>query len=356
MDIHTILIINPGSTSTKIAVYQEETPLFVENIQHSREELSPFSDIYQQYDLRREVILDCLGRHGVDIHSLSAVMARGGLLPPCQSGAYLVNEEMVHVLRYHPQNIHASNLGAILAKSIADKAGIHAYIYDPVTVDEMTPIHKVTGLVEMERKGMGHNLNMRACAMKYAQKVGKPYGELNLIVAHLGGGITLSLHEHGRITDMISDDEGPFSPERAGGLPAFQLVKMATSGKYDYRSLMDKLKNHAGLEAHLGTKDTREVERRIQAGDEKAALVYQAMALNVAKNIAKLAVSVKGRVDAILLTGGIAHSRLFTGWIQEYVAFIAPVVCFPGEHEMEALALGCLRVLRGEEKARIFSV
>jgi butyrate kinase len=356
MDINTILIINPGSTSTKVAVYQEDTPLFVENIQHSGEELAPYSDIYQQYDLRREVILNCLRRHGVEINSLSAVMARGGLLPPCRSGAYQVNDEMVHVLRHHPQNIHASNLGGILAKSIADQAGVKAYIYDPVTVDELTPIHKVTGLVEMERKGMGHNLNMRACAMKYAQKAGKLYEELNLIVAHLGGGITLSLHQQGRMTDMISDEEGPFSPERAGGLPVFQVVKMATSGQYDYRSLMDKIKNHAGLEAHLGTKDAQEVERRVRSGDEHAALVYKAMALNVAKNIAKLAVPVKGKVDAILLTGGIAYSQLFTGWIQEYVAFIAPIICLPGENEMEALALGCLRVLRGEEKAHNFLI
>ncbi len=232
---------------------------------------------------------------------------------------------------------------------------INAYIYDPVTVDELTPIHKVTGLVEMERKGMGHNLNMRACAMKYAQTTGKLYGSLNLIVAHLGGGITLSLHQQGRMTDMISDDEGPFSPERAGGLPVFQVVKMATSGEHNYRSMMDKIKNHGGLDAHLGTKDAQEVERRAASGDQKAELIYKAMALNVAKNIAKLAVPVKGKVDAILLTGGIAHSRLFTGWIEEYVEFIAPVVCLPGENEMESLALGCLRVLRGEEKAHNFT-
>lgn len=350
-----MLIINPGSTSTKIAVYRDEEPLFVENIQHSREELAPFSDIYQQYDLRRELILSCLSRHGVALESLSAVMARGGLLPPCRSGAYLVNDEMVDTLRHRPQNIHASNLGGILAKTIADSVGINAYIYDPVTVDELTPINKVTGLVEMERKGMGHNLNMRACAMKYAQNTGKPYEALNLIVAHLGGGITLSLHEQGRMTDMISDDEGPFSPERAGGLPVFQVVKMATSGEHDYRSMMDKIKNHAGLDAHLGTKDAQEVERRAVSGDQKAELVYKAMALNVAKNIAKLAVPVKGKVDAILLTGGIAYSRLFTGWIGEYVEFIAPVVCLPGENEMESLALGCLRVLRGEEEAHTFT-
>lgn len=349
-----LLVINPGSTSTKIAVYDNNTPLFIKSIEHDPKDLLKYDTIVEQYEMRRDLILSVLGENNVSMNSLTAVVARGGLLPPVKAGAYTVNQDMVDQLTYNPQNEHASNLGAVIAYDISQKQGISAYVYDPVTVDELEPIARITGLPEMQRKGMGHNLNMRAAAMKYSKKVNVPYSELTLIVVHLGGGITLTLHKNGRMIDMISDDEGPFSPERAGGLPIFQVIKMATSQGYDYKKAMKRVKSQAGLNAYFDTTDAREIEKKIADGDERAALIYEAMALNVAKNIGKLAVVVSGEVNAIILTGGIAYSDMITDWIEERVKFIAPVKVIAGENEMEALAFGALRVLRGEETARKF--
>ena len=236
-----LLVINPGSTSTKIAVYDDTTPLFVKSIEHDPKEVSKYDAVVDQYEMRRDLILSVLPANDVLIRSLTAVVARGGLLPPVKSGAYEVNQDMVDQLRYNPQNEHASNLCAVIAYSISEEYEIPSFVYDPVTVDELEPIARITGLPEMERKGMGHNLNMRAAAMKYSKNVNRPYSELTLIVAHLGGGITLTLHKNGRMIDMISDDEGPFSPERAGGLPIFQVIKMATSEEYDYKKAMKKI-------------------------------------------------------------------------------------------------------------------
>lgn len=351
-----IIAINPGSTSTKVALYRDEKPIWVKSVEHSRESLKGFQNVYEQFDMRKSLINSIMSEQRVEKSKLSAVIGRGGLLPPVQSGAYVVGQEMMDILRYHPVNEHASNLGAALAYSIAHPLHIPAYIYDPVTVDELTPIARITGLKEMRRIGQGHNLNMRAAAIRYSKQIGKPYSSLNIIVAHLGGGITFSLHSNGRMIDMISDDEGSFSPERAGGLPGFQLIKMATSGEYDYHSLMKKVQRNGGLMAHLGTDDVRGVEKMITSGDEKAALVLEAMAYNVAKNIGKLSVVVCGKVDAIILTGGIAYSKRVTEWITDRVSFIAPVVVLAGENEMESLAFGALRVLRGEEKAHAFSL
>jgi len=351
---HRILVINPGSTSTKIAVYEDETPLFTKSVEHGQRDLEKFAEIFDQYEMRKEVLVKALESENVPLRSLTAVVARGGLLPPVQAGAYRVNDDMVFQLKYRPQNEHASNLGAPIAYAIAQEIGVDSYVYDPVTVDELEPIARITGLPEMERKGMGHNLNMRASAIRHARDVGRPYQELTLIVAHLGGGITLSLHKNGRMIDMISDDEGPFSPERAGGLPVFQVIKMATSPGYDYKKMMKKVKTQGGLKGLCGLTDAREIQKRIAEGDAKLALIYEAMAHNIAKNIGKLAVVVGGKVDAIILTGGIANSKMVTDWIAERVGFIAPVALIPGENEMQALAEGCLRVLRGEEKAREF--
>lgn len=352
----TILVINPGSTSTKIALYHNETPLFLRSIEHSPEELSAFHEISDQYLLRKEMILKILEEEKVVLSTINVIVARGGLLPPVKSGAYVVNQEMVDQLRYRPVVEHASNLGAIIAHCLAQDLKIDAYIYDPVTVDEMEAIARITGLPQMQRKAMGHNLNMRASAIKYAGQIHKNYQDLTLLVAHLGGGITLSLHHKGKMIDMITDDEGPFSPERAGGLPGYQLIEMATSPGANYKDIMKKLRSRGGLNAYFGTTDAREIEKRIGQGDEKAALVYEAMAHNIAKNIGKLSVVVGGKIDAIILTGGISHSKMLTDWIIERVKFIAPVKILAGENEMEALALGVLRVLRGSEKAHIFTV
>lgn len=351
-----ILVINPGSTSTKIAFYEEEKPVWSKNIEHAPETLAAFETVFDQFGMRKKLVLDALEEAGTPTGALSAVVGRGGLLPPVHAGAYRVNQLMIDTLRYRPVNEHASNMGAALADALAGPLGIPAYIYDPVTVDEMEPIARITGLPEMRRLGQGHNLNMRAAAIRYAESVSRPYQELNLIVAHLGGGITLSLHSQGRIIDMISDDEGPFSPERAGGLPGFQLIRLATSGQYDYKGLMRKVQRQAGIMAYFATSDIREVEKRLEDGDEKAALILEALAHNVAKNIGKLAVVVRGAVQAIILTGGMARSERITGWIEDRVAFLAPVVVLAGENEMEALALGALRVLRGQEEADEFSL
>lgn len=349
-----LLILNPGSTSTKIAVFEDETPLFTESIVHTPEELAPFDHVADQYAFRKDLVVRTLLNHGVALDTLTGVVSRGGLLTPIEAGAYEVNDDMVWQLKNRPQNEHASNVGAMIARAISVELGIPAYIYDGITVDELTPINKLTGLPLLRRKGMGHNLNTRAAALRYAREQGKAYQDVTVIVAHLGGGISVNLHHNGRIEDFISDEEGPFSPERSGGLPMFDVIKLCFSGEYDYHSMMKLVKRQGGLMAHLGTTDSREVERRIEAGDEHAKLVYDAMALNVAKNIAKCAPGVCGKVDAILLTGGIAYSRYFTNAVRRRVEFIAPVTVYPGEDEMLSLALGGLRVLRGQERAKTF--
>lgn len=349
-----LLILNPGSTSTKIAVYEDEKALFVESISHDSALISRYDNIVDQYQFRKELILGTLEKKGINLEEITGIVSRGGLLPPIEAGAYKVNEDMVWQLRNAPQNEHASNLGAIIAHSISQEYKMPAFIYDGVTVDEVLPILRITGLPEMRRKGMGHNLNMRAAAMRYTKENGKGYKDCALIVAHLGGGISVSLHKDGIVADIVNDEEGPFSPERAGGLPAFQLIDMATSGKYDKKSLMKRVKNQGGLVAYFGVNDTREVEKMIEEGNQEAKLIYEAMALNVAKFICSEAAVVNGKIDAIILTGGIAYSSLFTGLIKERVEFIAPVTVYGGENEMESLALGGLRVLRGEEEAKEF--
>lgn len=349
-----LLIINPGSTSTKIAVYQGEEQMFVESISHSAEEIAKYDALVDQFEFRKELVLEAMKNHGVSEKDLTAIVARGGLLPPMEAGAYEVNEDMVWQLRYAPEHEHASNLGALIAYAIASELGIKAYIYDGVTVDEMLPVLRVTGFPEMRRKGMGHNLNMRAAAMRYAKENNKPYDQCSLIVVHLGGGISVSLHHDGKVADIINDEDGPFAPERAGGLPLFQVIDMMTSGEYDHKSAMKRVKTKGGLVAHLGTNDTRDVEKMIADGDKHAEFIYEAMAMNVARNVAKEAPVVKGKVEAIILTGGIAYSEKFTGMVKELVEFIAPVVVYAGENEMQSLALGGLRVLRGEENAKQF--
>lgn len=350
-----LLILNPGSTSTKIAVFEDETPLFTESIVHSPEELAPFEHVAEQYEFRKELVVKTLENHGVALDSLSGIVSRGGLLTPIEAGAYEVNDDMVWQLKNKPQNEHASNVGAMIARALSKQYNIPAFIYDGITVDELLPINKITGLPMLRRKGMGHNLNTRAAAMRYARENGKDYKDITVIVAHLGGGISVNLHHNGRIEDFINDEEGPFSPERSGGLPMFDIIKMCYEEGQSYHSMMSMVKRKGGLMAHLGTTDSREVERMIQNGDEHAKLIYDAMALNVAKNIAKCAPNVCGKVDAILLTGGIAYSKYVTEYIRERVKFIAPVVVYAGEDEMLSLALGGLRVLRGEEKAKHYT-
>ena len=303
-------------------------------------------------ELARSGFLD---RSGVHPEELAAVIGRGGLVFGLKTGGYLVNEDLCHALVDDDlSQPHASNLGGLLAREIAAPLGIPAYIYDGVTVDELLPINKLTGLPSMRRKGMGHNLNTRAAAMRYAREQGKPYKDITAIVAHLGGGITVNLHHNGRIEDCVND-EGPFSPERAGGLPMYDVIHRSFEEGQSDKSMMKLVKSRGGLLAHLSTTDCREVEHRIQNGDVHAKLIYDAMALNVAKFIGKTAPGVCGKVDAILLTGGIAYSQYVTSEIEKRVSFLAPVVLYPGEDEMRSLALGGLRLLRGEEPVHTFA-
>jgi butyrate kinase len=299
-------------------------------------------------------VVKALEERGSKLSDLAAVVSRGGPFAPVESGAYEINGDMLEKMKTDPVDQHASNLGMAIAWAIAGSQGIKAYIYDAVTVDEMIPLVRITGLKEMPRRGQGHNLNMRAAALRLCGERGWNYHKKNLLVAHLGGGITFSLHSGGRTIDMISDDEGAFSPERAGGLPGFQLIDLCFREGMTKKEVLRHIQREGGLISHLGTPDVREVERLIQAGDSGASLVFEAMALHVAKNLAKLSVVVDGKIDAVILTGGIAHSGTFTSLVKKRVEFIAPVVILPGENEMDALAGGAYRVLAGEEEARVY--
>lgn len=349
-----LLILNPGSTSTKIAYYEDEEQIFVESISHSADVLAKYDLIVDQFEFRKDMILDVLAKKKVALKELTAIVARGGLLPPLKAGAYRVNEDMVWQLKNKPVMEHASNLGAVIADAIAGPLGIPAFIYDGVTVDEMMPILKITGLKEITRKGIGHNLNTRAAAMKYARENNKAYRDCRLIVVHLGGGISVTLQYEGKVADIINDEDGPFAPERAGGLPVQSLVKYMGETGISTKDMLKKMKTQGGLVAYLGVNDSREVEKMIADGNEEAKLIYDAMALNVARKIGEEAATVAGNVEAIILTGGIAYSEYFTQEIRKNVEWIAPVVIYPGENEMQSLAFGGLRVLRGEETAHEF--
>ena len=358
MSSFKILVINPGSTSTKIAVYQDENVIFKLGIDHSAEELAPYANITDQFQMRKQVILRALEEHGIKISELDAVSGRGGLLWPIPGGTYLVNEKMLEDLKVGVQGQHASNLGGLIANEIAKEVGGKAFIVDPVIVDELEPIARYSGLPEIERKSIFHALNQKAIARRAADDLGKKYEECNLVVAHMGGGISVGAHRMGRVIDVNNalDGEGPFSPNRTGGLPVGDLVKLCFSGKYTEKEIMNKIVGQGGLVAYLGTADLRKVEELIDAGvDEDAFLIFSAMAYQVAKEIGSAATVLKGQVDAIVLTGGMAHSERFTGLISERVEFIAPVMLYKGEDELSALALGALRVLRGEEKAKEYN-
>jgi butyrate kinase len=302
------------------------------------------------------MVFDFLKSAGLKIDDLSAIAARAGATPPLEAGAYRVNRSMVDRLSHNPIADHPANLCAIIAYEIAQPLEIPVYIYDSGTVDQMDDVARISGLPELKRKSLGHAENMRAVAKEIALREGKAYEEMNIIVAHLGGGITLSIHRKGRMVDIISDDGGPFAPERTGILPSIDLVRLCYSGKYDQETLIKRIRGQGGVLAYLDTADALEVEERIRNNDKEAKRVYFAMAYQVAKAIGELATVVNGEVDRIVLTGGLARSDLFTGWIIKKVRFIAPVEIIPGEREMEALCLGALRVLQGIEKARAYDI
>lgn len=350
---HRILVINPGSTSTKIAVFQGQTPLMQKTIRHSGEDLAPYGTIMEQAPFRRRCVEQAL--EGFDLATLDAVCARGGMLPPCPSGAFVVDEDMIRYLTSITQGAHASNLGCVIARDLAEPLHIPAFVYDPVAVDEMPPMARITGIPELPRRMMGHALNTRAMAIRCAETVlHKPFDQCRLIVLHLGGGASVRLFIGGKMVDNVRDDELLFAPERSGGIAAEQLVKLCFSGKYDRGAMMKLVRGRGGLLAHLGTSDAMEVERRIAAGDENARLVYDAMLYTAAKSIGALAAAADGDIDRIILTGGIAHSRYVADYLSKKVRFIAPVEIMAGEFEMEALAAGAARVLSGRETAHRF--
>lgn len=361
--MHRLLVINPGSTSTKVAVYEDEQPLFVETLRHSSEEIGAFGHILDQFGFRLRLILEFLEGRQVTLDSLSATVGRGGVLGPMPSGTYQVDEAMVQDLgRRDKEREHASNLGAPLAYEIAQRVGIPAFTVDPVCVDEFDDLARVSGLPEIERKSLSHALNIKAVARRAAADLGRPYAELDLVIVHLGGGISVTAHHHGRMVDVNQalDGTGPFAPERSGGLPTGDLVRMCfgitpyQGLNLTYAQMFAKLAGRGGLVAHLGTNSALEVERRIAVGDEHARLVYEAMAYQVAKEIGAMATVLKGRVEAVVITGALAHSAMLLAWIRERVGWIAPLLLYPGEDEMVALAQGALRVLRGEEPARTY--
>lgn len=350
-----ILAINPGATSTKLAVYDEEKLLLKRTIEHQGQELKDFARVYDQYEYRLKLIQDELAGNNIALDTLKAIAGRGGILKPLSGGTYKVNELMVNDLIKAERSEHASNLGAVLAFNLGQQLGIPAFIVDPVSVDELEAVARISGSPDLPRVCMAHALNSKAVARKVAQEAGKKYTDCNLIVAHLGTGISVSVHQNGRMIDVFDPrQEGPFSPDRCGGLPSWSLVKLCYSGKYTEEEMLKRIQGSGGMFAYLGTKDVREAEKRASDGDGEASLVLDAMAYQVAKDIGAGAAVLKGDVDRIILTGGIAYSQRIVDAITARVKFIAPVVVVAGEEELESLAAGALRVLLGEEEPKIY--
>ena len=358
---YRLLVINPGSTSTKIGIFDDEQPLFAETLRHPSDEIAAFPHVLDQYDFRLRAVLASLEGKQIPLGSLAAIVGRGGPVRPIPSGTYQVNDKMMADLgNRNKEREHASSLGGMMAHDIAGRVGVPAFIVDPVAVDEFDELARISGLPQIERKSIGHALNVKSAGRRAAQDLGRPYPELNLVVVHLGGGISVYAHRKGRMVDVNQalDGGGPFSPERSGGLPVGDVVRMCFGVhpfeglNLTYDEMFKKLAGKGGLVAHLGTNNAREVEERIHAGDDHARLIYEAMAYQIAKEIGAMATVLKGEVDAVVITGALAHSEMLLNWIRERVGWIAPILVYPGEDEMLALAQGALRVLRGEETAR----
>ena len=352
-----ILAINPGSTSTKIAVYENETPVFLKNLKHSKEELEGFNKITEQFSFRKDLILQQLSEAEISLENIKIIVGRGGLLKPIESGIYEVNEAMIHDLRNSSLGEHASNLGGLIASDIASSLpDAKAYIANPVVVDEMDDIARFTGHPKFKRISIFHALNQKAVAREHAKSIMREYEDMNLIVVHLGGGVTVGAHCKGRVIDVNQglDGEGPFSPERSGTLPVGALVKLCFSGDYSQKEIMKMIKGEGGLVAYLGTNSAYEVEKKAIEGDLKAKNTLEAMAYQVSKEIGAMSTVLKGDVDGILITGGVANSKWFVNLIVERVHKIAPTYVYPGEDEMRALAFNGLRVLKGEAEVKLY--
>lgn len=349
------LIINPGSTSTKIGVFEDENLLFEETLRHSTEEIAKYATIVDQKDFRKNIILNLLKEKDFDSKSLNMVVGRGGMLKPIPGGTYPVSEELLEDLKIGKQGQHASNLGGILAKEIGDELGIPSYIVDPVVVDELCEVARLSGVPELPRISVFHALNQKAVAKRYAKENQKKYEDLNLIVVHMGGGVSVGAHEKGRVVDVFNalDGDGAFSPERAGGVPVGGLIKMCFSGQFTEKEVYKKFVGNGGLNAYLGTNDMRDVMKMAE-DDDNARLVRDAFIYQVSKDIGSMACVLKGKVDQIIVTGGIAYNKYITDQLEAYAGFIAPFTVYPGEDELLALVQGGLRVLNGEEEAKVY--
>jgi len=346
-----ILVINPGSTSTKVAVYQGSRSVFQQNVIHSENDLMPFEKISDQYEFRKNAIINVLKNNDIDMHCIEAVMGRGGLIKPVPAGVIEVDEKLKYDLRHSPIGEHASNLGGLIADDLAKSIkGARAFIANPVVVDEFDDIANISGHPLLERKSIFHALNQKAIAFDYSRAISIPYKELNLIVAHMGGGITVGAHHQGRVIDVNQglDGDGPFSPERSGTLPVGDLVGLCFSGKYTEKEIKKMITGKGGLVAYFNSNDARKIEEKARDDDEEAMLIYKAMAYQVAKEIGAMVTVLNSKVDAILLTGGMAYSNFFVHLISERVSNLAPVHVFPGEDEMKALAKNGVKVFQGD--------
>ncbi|MBF2386702.1 butyrate kinase [Listeria welshimeri] len=351
-----VLTINPGSTSTKLAVYQGDKVLFEETVRHTMQEFADFNNIQEQFDFRWQVLRRVIDAFGYDVNNLDAVVGRGGLLRPVAGGTYMVTEKMLADLKTNKYGEHASNLGAMLAKKLADTLDIPSFIVDPVVVDEMLPIARFSGNELIARKSIFHALNHKAAGRKIAKKLGSDYEKLNFVIAHLGGGISVAAHRQGKAVDVNNalDGDGPFSPERSGSLPMNDFLEACFSGKWNKRELHDLIIGRGGMISYLGTNSMLEVEAKVKAGDEKAIQAFDAMTYQVSKEIGACSTVLHGKIDAIILTGGLARSDLFTSKIIEQTNWIASVIIEPGEDELEALNSGVQRVLAGLEKEKLY--
>ncbi len=350
------LIINPGSTSTKIGVFEDETLLFEETLRHSTEEISQYASIVDQKDFRKNIIVNLLKEKDFDINSLNMVVGRGGMLKPIPGGTYAVTDDLLEDLKIGKQGQHASNLGGILAREIGDSIGVPSYIVDPVVVDELEPTSRYSGVPELPRTSVFHALNQKAVAKRYSKESGKPYDSLNLVVVHMGGGVSVGAHKLGKVVDVFNalDGDGAFSPERAGAVPNGALVKMCFSGQYTEKEVYKKLVGGGGFNAYCGTNDMRDVDKMADNGDAKAIEAREAFIIQVAKDIGSMACVLKGKVDQIIVTGGIAYDKVVVDGLKEKAGWIAPLTVYPGEDELLALVQGGLRVLNGEEEAMTY--
>ena len=352
---YRILAINPGSTSTKIAVYSNNKPVFLKDIRHDVKKLGEFKKISDQFKFRKEIILKELKDSHINIETINAIVGRGGLIRPIESGVYRINDMLKKDLKEATLGEHASNLGGLIADDIAkDLPGCHAFIADPVVVDELEDVARISGHPEFKRMSIFHALNQKATARSYARLMNKRYEELNLVIAHMGGGISVGAHRHGRVIDVNQalDGEGPFSPERSGTLPAGGLAKLCFEGKRTLDEIKKMITGHGGYMAYLKTNNAYEVELMAEEGDEKARIIQDAMSYQIGKEIAAMCAVLHGEVDAIILTGGISHNPMVVEYVKKMVSFIAPVVIYPGEDEMHALAMNGLLVLKGEIEAK----